>query len=85
MEIWYLLGRVVHACNLSTQEAKAWGVQVWGQPGLHSWVPVSKNKLKQQLKTQTHAILQLKVVTITFWIKSKLRLGNKQMTDPILL
>jgi hypothetical protein len=27
---------VAHSCNPSTQEAKAGGLRIWGQPGLHS-------------------------------------------------
>jgi hypothetical protein len=32
---------VVHSCNPSTQEAKAEGSWVWGQPGLHSKLQAS--------------------------------------------
>jgi hypothetical protein len=37
-------GVVVHACNLSTQEAEAEGSRVRGQPGLHSRPCVKKKK-----------------------------------------
>jgi hypothetical protein len=30
------LGVLMHTCNPSTQEMEAGGLQVWGQPGLHS-------------------------------------------------
>jgi hypothetical protein len=38
-------GVVVHAFNPSTQEAEAGGLQVQGQPGLHSETLPHKNKI----------------------------------------
>jgi hypothetical protein len=43
---------MVHACNTSTWEAEAEGLQVWGQPGLCSETLIQKvkgNKIPLQL------------------------------------
>jgi hypothetical protein len=42
---------VVHACNLSTQEAEEGGSKVPGQPGLHSEILSSKKKFNSRPKT----------------------------------
>jgi hypothetical protein len=41
---------VAHTCNPSTQEAEVEGLQVWGQPGLHSeTLPQKQNETKKIL------------------------------------
>ena len=55
-----MLGMVVHACNLSTQEADARGFlhSVQGNPGLQSEIVIQRNPVsKKQTKKETPGVV----------------------------